>query len=110
MRQGFLNNTTNNNTAIHEFVHLIDKTDGETDGIPEFMIDKAYTLPWLNLMHQNIENILQENSDINPYGATNKAEFFAVVSEYFFKQPELLKEKHPELFEMLVKIFRQKLK
>ncbi len=109
LRQGSLNSSGTHNTAIHEFTHLIDKTDGETDGIPEFMLDKTYTLPWLNLMHQNVESILQNNSDINPYGATNKAEFFAVVSEYFFKQPELLQEKHPELYKMLAKIFRQKI-
>ncbi|MEO7801288.1 MAG: M90 family metallopeptidase [Ginsengibacter sp.] len=109
LREGFLSATGNSNTAVHEFVHLIDKTDGETDGVPESMIDKAYTLPWLNLIHQNIEAIQQNNSDINPYGATNKAEFFAVVSEYFFTQPDLLKERHSELYEMLSKIFRQKL-
>jgi Mlc titration factor MtfA (ptsG expression regulator) len=34
LRQGFINNTDVHNTAIHEFVHLIDKTDGEIDGIP----------------------------------------------------------------------------
>lgn len=110
LRQGFIKNTGKNNTAIHEFVHLVDKTDGETDGVPDFMIDKAYTVPWLDLMHKNIEGILKNNSDINPYGATNKAEFFAVVSEYFFKQPDELQQKHPELYEMLTKIFRQKLK
>ncbi len=110
LRQSFIGNTGNSNTAIHEFVHLVDKTDGETDGIPELLLNKQYTLPWLNLMHQNIEDILSNNSDINPYGATNKAEFFAVVSEYFFKNPDLLQEKHPELYEVLTHIFRQKLK
>jgi hypothetical protein len=109
LREGFTTTASYSNTAVHEFVHLIDKTDGETDGVPAFMIDKAYTVPWLNLIHQNIEAIQQNKSDINPYGATNKAEFFAVVSEYFFTQPDLLKEKHPELYEILAKIFRQKL-
>ncbi len=110
LRQSFNNDTGTHNTAIHEFVHLVDKTDGETDGVPESILSKEYILPWLNLMHQNIEDILNNDSDISAYAATNKAEFFAVVSEYFFKRPELLKEKHPELYEMLTKIFRQKLK
>jgi len=49
---------------------------------------------------------VEENrSDINVYGATNQAEFFAVVSEYFFERPQLLKEKHPELYGLLEKIF-----
>jgi len=31
------------------------------------------------------------------------------VSEYFFEQPELLRKKHPELYEMLERIFSQKM-
>jgi hypothetical protein len=107
LRQGFLNKTGKSNTAIHEFVHLVDKTDGEVDGVPEFLLSKEYTLPWLNLMHHNIQQILKNESDINPYGATNKAEFFAVAAEYFFERPDLLQEKHPDLYEILTKIFRQ---
>jgi Mlc titration factor MtfA (ptsG expression regulator) len=41
------------------------------------------------------------------YGATNEIEFFAVISEYFFKQPELLKANHPELYEILGRIYRK---
>ena len=84
LRQAFINKTGKTNTAIHEFVHLVDKTDGEIDGIPEFILEKQYILPWLELMRKEIKLILKDRSDINPYGATNEAEFFAVVSEYFF--------------------------
>jgi MtfA peptidase len=108
LRQGFLNKTGKTNTAIHEFVHLVDKTDGSVDGIPEFLVDRKYILPWLELMHKEIKKIMANRSDINPYGATNEAEFFAVVSEYFFERPDLLESKHPELYELLAKIFRQK--
>ncbi len=105
LRQAFLNETGKNNTAIHEFVHLVDKTDGEIDGIPESLLHKQYIKPWLQLMQEKIKEIIDDQSDINPYGATNEAEFFAVVSEYFFERPELLKDKHPELYELLLKIF-----
>ena len=105
LRQAFLNETGKNNTAIHEFVHLVDKTDGEIDGIPESLLHKQYIKPWLQLMQEKIKEIIDDQSDINPYGATNEAEFFAVVSEYFFERPELLKEKHPELYDLLLKIF-----
>lgn len=105
LRQAFTNETGKNNTAIHEFVHLLDKSDGEIDGLPEALLDKKYIKPWLQLMRQKIEEINQEKSDINPYGATNEAEFFAVVSEYFFERPDLLKEKHPKLFALLQQIF-----
>jgi Mlc titration factor MtfA (ptsG expression regulator) len=105
LRQGFINKTDKNNTGIHEFVHLIDKTDGEVDGVPEYLMNKQYLLPWINLMHKNIKEILADKSDINPYGATNKAEFFAVVSEYFFERPDLLRIKHPELYKLLEQVF-----
>ena len=105
LRQAFINETGKNNTAIHEFVHLVDKTDGEIDGVPESLLNKQYIKPWLQLMQEKIKEIIDDRSDINPYGATNEAEFFAVVSEYFFERPELLKEKHPELYELLLKIF-----
>lgn len=106
LREGFDNKTDKNNTGIHEFVHLIDKTDGEIDGVPEYLLNKQYLLPWINMMHKNIKEILADNSDINPYGATNKAEFFAVASEYFFKRPGSLKIKHPELYGLLEQIFK----
>ena len=105
LRQAFINKTGKTNTAIHEFVHLVDKTDGTIDGVPEFILERKYILPWLELMRKEIELILKDRSDINPYGATNEAEFFAVVSEYFFERPELLKEKHPELYNLLAEIF-----
>ncbi len=105
LRQAFTNTTGKNNTAIHEFVHLVDKSDGEIDGLPEVLLDKKYIRPWLQLMRQKIQEIYDDNSDINPYGATNEAEFFAVVSEYFFERPDLLKENHPELYALLLKIF-----
>lgn len=106
---GFLNETDKNNTAIHEFVHLIDKSDGDIDGIPEQLLGKEYTIPWINLMAEKITQINQNQSDINPYGATNKAEFFAVASEYFFERPQLLQKKHPVLYDLLEQIFKQRM-
>ncbi|WP_114792436.1 M90 family metallopeptidase [Niabella yanshanensis] len=108
LREGFSNKTDKSNTAIHEFVHLIDKTDGATDGIPEILLQHQYVMPWLNLMHENIKEIRANKSDINPYASTNQQEFLAVAAEYFFERPQLMKIKHPELYEMLEKIFRQK--
>jgi hypothetical protein len=107
LRQAFSNTSGKENTAIHEFVHLIDKTDGEIDGLPASLADKKYILPWLQLMHAEINRIKENESDINPYGATSEAEFFAVASEYFFERPDLFEEKHPQLFQLMAKIFRK---
>lgn len=105
---GFSNATDKGNTAVHEFVHLLDKTDGMTDGIPERLLEHQYITPWLKLMHQEMGDINKDTSDIRAYGATNQAEFFAVASEYFFERPDLFKRKHPDLYQMLQRCFQQR--
>ncbi|MGC4102726.1 M90 family metallopeptidase [Ferruginibacter sp.] len=107
LEQGFTNDSDKNNTAIHEFVHLVDKADGDTDGIPKQLLSKQYTIPWLDMTYKLMQEMLKGKSDINPYGTTNQAEFFAVVSEYFFERPDLLQQKHPELYQLLHEIFKQ---
>ncbi|NRF38676.1 zinc-dependent peptidase [Pedobacter foliorum] len=105
--QGFSNSADKENTAIHEFVHLLDKSDGATDGVPQNLMKHEYTIPWVKMIHEEIQRIEKGKSDINPYAITNEAEFFAVVSEYFFEKPDQFNEKHPELYDTLSKIFLQ---
>jgi hypothetical protein len=107
LKHGFKNESDKKNTAIHEFVHLIDKADGSIDGIPSLLLEKQYSIPWIDLILKKMDEIYDEESDINPYGGTNRAEFFAVVSEYFFERPTLLKRKHPNLYNLLEKVFKQ---
>ena len=107
LRHGFKNESDKENTAIHEFVHLIDKTDGNIDGIPSLLLEKQYSIPWIDLISKKIDEIYEGDSGINPYGGTNRAEFFAVVSEYFFERPKLLKRNHPNLYNLLERIFKQ---
>ncbi|GGH20966.1 zinc-dependent peptidase [Sphingobacterium alkalisoli] len=104
LRAGF-DKRPDGNTAIHEFVHLIDKADGAVDGIPEYLIHKELMEPWIKEMDQTIQEIRTDKSDIRDYAATNRAEFLAVVSEYFFKKPKLLQQDHPELYELLNEIY-----
>ena len=108
LRAGFENENSKSNVGIHEFVHLIDKADGATDGIPESLMQKQYVIPWLKLMHHEIEKIKKQHSDINSYGATSEVEFLSVASEYFFNQPDEFQRKHPDLFDLMVKMYRQK--
>jgi Mlc titration factor MtfA (ptsG expression regulator) len=106
--QGFAGQADGHNTAIHEFVHLIDGADGEFDGIPRLM-EQKYVLPWLDLIHREMNRIQRRKSKLRPYGATNKQEFFAVASEYFFERPQDLQQHHPKLYQMMSRIFRQDL-
>ena len=109
LRHGFENEKDKKNTAIHEFIHLIDKSDGYIDGIPSLLLEKQYVIPWLDLINKKIDEIYDKQSDINPYGGTNKAEFFSVASEYFFERPKLLERKHPELYNLLERVFNHDL-
>ena len=107
LMHGFQNESDKKNTAIHEFVHLIDKIDGSIDGVPAVLLEKQYAIPWFDYIDKNIHEIYNGETDINPYGGTNRAEFFSVTSEYFFERPKLLKDKHPDLHQLLEKIFKQ---
>ena len=109
LRKGFKNETDKKNTAIHEFIHLIDKMDGTVDGIPYVLLEKQYVIPWVDMIEQKIEEIVKKKTDINPYAKTSRIEFFAVLGEYFFERPHLLKKKHPELYDILEEIFDQDL-
>jgi len=109
LEAGFRNDTDKRNTGVHEFVHLIDKADGSIDGLPAVLLDKQYTLPWFDLIRKKIREIRDFKSDIDLYGGTSEEEFFSVISEYFFEQPQLLQRKNPELYALLEKIFNQKM-
>ena len=107
LRQGFINDRSTRNTTIHEFVHLIDKMDGTMDGVPEIILERKYTAQWKNLVDTTIGQMRMYGSDIDMYGATSPVEFFAVISEYYFEQPEQLKANHGELYEMLERIYKR---
>ena len=98
---------TDHNTGVHEFAHLIDMSDGATDGSPDYYLDDTLAGPWMRLVHREMRKIEAGDSDLRDYAATNEAEFFAVASEYFFNRPDELESDHPKLFAMLERIFRQ---
>jgi len=106
LRQGFINHSDTRNTAIHEFAHLIDKMDGTMDGVPEIILERKHVQRWKSLVNATIQQMKTHGSDIDIYGATNPIEFFAVITEYFFQRPDLLKENHPDIFEMLEMTYR----
>ncbi|MDR2282806.1 MAG: zinc-dependent peptidase [Sphingobacterium sp.] len=107
LRGGF-DKYVDGNTAVHEFVHLIDKADGVVDGVPEYLIPKELIEPWMKEMNRTIREIREGDSEIRTYAGTNEAEFLAVLSEYFFKKPKKLQDEHPELFALLDKIYNRK--
>jgi MtfA peptidase len=107
LHRGFENTTDRQNVGVHEFIHLLDKEDGEIDGIPATLHGKEFSLPWLELIRKKTQEIMKGNSDINEYAATHQREFLTVAGEYFFERPDMLKQNHPELYDLLAVAFRQ---
>lgn len=105
--QGFENSKDKQNVGIHEFVHLLDMADGECDGYPERLKEFSFSIPWFDLVAHKTQEIHNKKSNIRNYGATNRAEFFAVASEYFFERPAMLQTKHPQLFGALTDFYQQ---
>lgn len=107
LHAGFRNENDKQNVILHEFAHLIDMADGDVDGLPKQLKKDAFSLPWLDFIEQKISEIKRGQSNIRGYGATNKAEFFAVASEYFFERPSMMKSKHPTLYQALTEFYQQ---
>lgn len=105
LRQGFIHQQGNRNTAVHEFVHLIDGMDGTVDGVPELLLERRYVAEWKQLLEREMIIIRQGQSDIDAYAATGPVECFAVMAEYFFQQPEDFRLAHPDAYTMLQRIF-----
>jgi MtfA peptidase len=108
LEEGFEKMNSKENVGFHEFAHLLDEADGAIDGIPKALMATELIEPWTRLMYKEIERIKEGRSDINPYGLTNHAEFFAVVCEYFFEDHVKFKKNHEELYSLLIQIFSKK--
>ncbi|WP_456479145.1 M90 family metallopeptidase [Nautilia sp.] len=102
---------TGRNVIIHEFAHELDFEEGAFDGIPP--IEKSLYGEWTKILFKEYEKFrkkillnrfLGKYSLLDSYAATNKAEFFAVLSEYYFSHPEILKKHFPDIYREL-KIF-----
>ncbi|KAA1261274.1 hypothetical protein LF1_38210 [Rubripirellula obstinata] len=103
---GFDINSDKRNVGIHEFSHLVDKADGTIDGLPAG-IPHQVVQPWIQWVGRELKDDKATQKHIDDYAYTNEAEYFAVLSEYFFESPAMLKKKTPKLYEMLQKIYRQ---
>ncbi|UOQ52000.1 M90 family metallopeptidase [Hymenobacter cellulosivorans] len=107
LEKGFQDGMDKQNVGIHEFAHMLDEADGVIDGVPKLALPPELLKPWAEVMEREIAAIREGKSEINSYGGTNEAEFFAVVTEYFFEKPEKLQENHPELYQLLSRALRQ---
>ena len=97
--------------VLHEFAHHLDGLDGTTDGSPP-MNSYRFERRWYEVTTREYERLLhfaqrKQQTLLDPYGATNHAEFFAVSTECFFTTPHEFAVHHSELYEVMVKFFGQ---
>lgn len=99
------------NLVFHEFAHQLDYDYGATSEI-ESSDDQSSYLSWAWVVGNEYNDLLEalkrnQQTLIDEYGATNLAEFFAVVTEYFFEKPRELRQRHPELYQQLTEFYQQ---
>jgi Mlc titration factor MtfA (ptsG expression regulator) len=94
------------NVVLHEFAHQIDQDNGVADGRP-WRPSAAKRRRWAAVMGAAFERLRDEPSAlIDAYGASDPAEFFAVVTELFFEQPHALATEAPAVYRELVELYR----
>lgn len=98
------------NLVIHEFAHQLDQQTGSVNGFPPIQ-SPALQQEWSRMMQAAFDRLQQDlqqgaTSWIDPYAATNPAEFFAVLCEVFFEQPALLAAEQPQLYRLLQQFFQ----
>jgi len=90
------------NVTLHEFAHKLDMVDHVVDGTP-LLGRRVDRQRWYDVCTE-VFVAMQEGVDrppLDPYAATNPAEFFAVATEIFFDLPTQLEAEEPALFGVL---------
>ena len=125
-------NDSSDNVVIHEFAHKLDLHTGDADGMPSLAgrtelsarrwrreLDQAFTrfCHALDAVEAAIPGDIDPESDaaacwydtlpLDPYAATDPAEFFAVSSEAFFVDPAPLAQALPDWYGLLAAYYRQ---
>ncbi len=99
------------NVVLHEFAHKLDGLNGVTNGMPPLrrgMSRKGWAEALSGAYAALCRQVAAgESAFINPYAATSPAEFFAVLSEYFFTAPDILKRCCPAVHRQLALFYRQ---
>ncbi|MBR8654903.1 zinc-dependent peptidase [Achromobacter sp. Marseille-Q0513] len=120
------------NVVIHEFAHKLDLQAGDADGMPSLAAHPDIApRAWRRVLDDSLDRFIaaldaveaaippdmdpeSEDADawygqlpMDPYAATDEAEFFAVSSEHFFVDPWPMRDALPEWYAMLRAYYRQ---
>ncbi len=99
------------NVVYHEFAHFLDMIDGTADGTPVLHSREQYQ-NWAKVFSEEFFALRSkakkgQKTFLDPYGAKNEAEFFAVATEYFFDKPIEMQKSHKALYDTLAGFYLQ---
>ncbi|MGB4712304.1 MAG: M90 family metallopeptidase [Fuerstiella sp.] len=103
--------TPGSNLVLHEFAHQLDMMNGRfCDGMP-VLETSADIDRWISVLGPEYDSLVEacgrgHHGFLDCYGATNPAEFFAVLTETFFERPHSLKNHHPEVYDVVRSFYR----
>jgi MtfA peptidase len=99
------------NVVIHEFAHKLDMLSGAADGVPPLHVGMSRAA-WLAAFKEAYEGFCDaldrgRETWLDPYAAEHPSEFFAVISEAFFKDPAETRRRYPAVFAQLKLFYKQ---
>lgn len=111
IRQNALGPGYGQNLVFHEFAHQLDMLNGVFDGTPNLPTGEL-AQRWAQIMdkeYRRLQHADRRGRDtlLDPYGATDPAEFFAVATECFFDAPRAMQREYPTLYELFRDYYRQ---
>lgn len=97
------------NLVMHEFAHRLDQLDAAATGHP---VEMPPDVGWSAILRERLDEmrrLIEAGLDpaMDPYGAKDRAEFFAVATETFFMTPQRLREGMPDVFSALARYYRR---
>lgn len=97
--------------VIHECAHKLDILNGAPNGFPPLHANMSVQR-WSRTFNDAYEQFTgalktQVSTELDPYAATDPAEFFAVASETFFSEPTIIKDEFPRVYSELADFYRQ---
>jgi MtfA peptidase len=99
------------NVVIHEFAHKLDMLSGAADGLPPLHVGMSREA-WIAAFKEAYEGFCDavergRETWLDPYAAEHPSEFFAVISEAFFKDAAETRRRYPEVFAQLRLFYKQ---
>jgi len=99
------------NVVIHELAHKLDLSDGALNGRPRLHPGMS-SEDWSSAFGRAFDALTRLDeagapTPVDPYAAEAPEEFFAVVSEAFFEQPQQVAGVWPDVYRQLKLFYRQ---